>query len=338
MRIVDLVAFASVAVADIAFAGQGWAAPASHGAPPVSTAPSLDFAGGTPLTLGQPYGPAPWWMRTPIIAATGEVQTHIFANRASFSAQFTVVDPSLDIASKQVADRVRVLAKTLQAYGAEKAQVETSLSITPIYQQYRDKQGELQTNERADKIDRYQANVRFSVTVHDLSVLERAYAAVVSARPASIQPVYFNLEPDNETNTELFNAATVDAARRAQLAVGATGARLGRVMLIDPTNRACETDVLVAGAPASLGQDAGGVQEVMVTGQRRAYAMAPPPPPPPPPPGAEPPPLFWPALRGEVIALHRLDRSADVTALLQSLIPAYPGAPDDLRAQLGEPA
>jgi SAM-dependent methyltransferase len=54
------------------------------------------------------------------------------------------------------------------------------------------------------------------------------------------------------------------------------------------------------------------------------------------PPGDEPGPLFWHAMRGEVMALHRLDRSADVTALLQSFIPAYASAPDDLRAQLGE--
>jgi hypothetical protein len=65
-------------------------------------------------------------------------------------------------------------------------------------------------------------------------------------------------------------------------------------MLIDPTARACETDVLVAGAPRSYGEDAGGVAEVMVTGARRQAAgfMAPPPPPPPPappPPAAAPP-------------------------------------------------
>jgi SAM-dependent methyltransferase len=52
--------------------------------------------------------------------------------------------------------------------------------------------------------------------------------------------------------------------------------------------------------------------------------------------GAEPRPLFWPALRGEVLALHRLDRTPEVLALLQNFVPAYANAPDDLRAQLGE--
>lgn len=44
--------------------------------------------------------------------------------------------------------------------------------------------------------------------------------------------------------------------------------------------------------------------------------------------------LFWPAMRGEVIALHQLNRGAEATALLKAFLDAYPGAPDDLREQL----
>ena len=242
------------------------------------------------------YGPAPWWMREPVIAASGEVQTHIPANRARFSAQFSSIDRSLATAQKNAADKVRALARTLQAYGADKAQVTTSLSVNPIYEQYRDKDGNLLTNTRADKIERYEVRVTFNVQVRDVTVLERAYAAVVSAHPVSMGQVAFNLEPTNETNAELFKAAVTDAARRARDAAEATGARLGKVRLIDPTSRACETDVLVAGAPRGLGADAGGVQDVMVTGSRRMavgyMAESPPPlmiapPPPPPAPGEE---------------------------------------------------
>ena len=44
--------------------------------------------------------------------------------------------------------------------------------------------------------------------------------------------------------------------------------------------------MLVAGAPRSFGQGDLEPQEVVVTGARRAYAVAAPPPPPPPPPPA----------------------------------------------------
>jgi SAM-dependent methyltransferase len=52
------------------------------------------------------------------------------------------------------------------------------------------------------------------------------------------------------------------------------------------------------------------------------------------PPGAPPDPLFWPALRGEVLALHKLNRGADATALLQTFGQAYADMPDDLRQHI----
>ncbi len=60
----------------------------------------------------------------------------------------------------------------------------------------------------------------------------------------------------------MFRRAVEDAARRAALATQATGSRLGAVRLIDPTGRACEADVLVAGAPRSPGQPGVLVQSV----------------------------------------------------------------------------
>lgn len=50
--------------------------------------------------------------------------------------------------------------------------------------------------------------------------------------------------------------------------------------------------------------------------------------------GGEPDPLFWPAMRGEVLALQRLKRGEEAVALLQAFLDAYAGAPDDLREQI----
>jgi SAM-dependent methyltransferase len=44
--------------------------------------------------------------------------------------------------------------------------------------------------------------------------------------------------------------------------------------------------------------------------------------------------LFWPALRGEVVALMNLGAKTESITLLQQFLPAYPGAPEDLRQQL----
>ena len=44
--------------------------------------------------------------------------------------------------------------------------------------------------------------------------------------------------------------------------------------------------------------------------------------------------LFWPALRGEVLALQRLKRGEEAEALLTDFIRTYPDAPDDLLSQV----
>ena len=235
-----------------------------------------------------PYGPAPWWMREPIIASLGDVRAEVAANRAGFSAEFQAVEHTAPDATKAAAARVKALVTSLRAFDQDKVRVETTFSTQPLYEQYKDKDGNLLTNSRPDKIERYQTSVRVNLEVRDLAMLEKVYATVVAAGPTSTQPVFFSLQPDNATNTEMSRLAVADAAARARQAAEASGSRLGAVKLIDPTGRACQTDVLVAGAPQSAGAGYGGVNEVVVTAARRSPAaplMVPPPPPPPPPAG-----------------------------------------------------
>ena len=235
-----------------------------------------------PATIGQQYIPAPWWMRDPVIASVGHVRTEIPANRAGFSATFMNVERTAADASRVAAERVRALSQTLAAYGVDKVRVETTLSTRPLYDQYRDENGVLRDNVRSDRIERYQADATVSITIRDVAVLERVYATVLASSPTSVGQVYFNLQPENETLSWLAEQAVKDAANRATAAAGNAGARLGSVRVIDPSGRACETDVL-AGWP-SYGASVGGATEVSMDRARMEYSgppvmNAPPPPP-----------------------------------------------------------
>lgn len=234
-----------------------------------------------PATIGQQYVPAPWWMRDPVIASIGYVRVELQANRAGFNATFQVVDRSVAEASRRAADQVRALSQTLGAYGVETVRVETTLTTQPLYDQYRDENGVLRDNTRADRIERYQAQATVRLTVRDVRQLERIYATVVASQPNAISQVYFNLEPDNVAKSNLAREAVRDAANRARAAAENAGATLGSVRVIDPTGRACETDVL-AGWPSygSGATQATTVDEIVVTGSRNRAEMAPPPPPP----------------------------------------------------------
>ena len=72
-----------------------------------------------------------------------------------------------------------------------------------------------------------------------------------------------------------------DARRRAEAAATNAGATLGRVKIIDPSGRVCQTDVL-AGWPsyAAGGGQETTVDDIVVTGSRVSAeaAFAPPPP------------------------------------------------------------
>jgi uncharacterized protein YggE len=242
-----------------------------------------------PAIIGQQYVPAPWWMRDPVIASIGYVRVELPANRAQFSASFQTVDRSVAEASRQAANQIRALSQTLAAYGIENVRVETTLSTQPLYDQYRDENGVLRDNMRPDRIERYQAQATIQVQVRDVAVLERVYATVVASQPASIGQVYFQLEPDNVAKTNLAAAAMRDARNRAENAARNAGANLGSVRVIDPTGRACQTDVL-AGWPSygGGGGQATTVDSEIVMSGSRMMAMAPPPPPPPPAPGQAP--------------------------------------------------
>lgn len=246
-----------------------------------------------PATIGQQYVPAPWWMRDPVIASIGYVRVELQANRAGFNATFQTVDRSVAEASRKAADQVRALSQTLAAYGVETVRVETRLTTQPLYDQYRDENGVLRDNTRADRIERYQAQATVTLTIRDVRQLERIYATVVASQPNSISQVYFSLEPDNVAKSNLAAAAMRDARTRAEAAAENAGATLGSVRVIDPTGRACQTDVL-AGWPSygsGVGQ-ATTVDEIVVTGSRaredRVEYSGPPAPPPPAAPGEAP--------------------------------------------------
>lgn len=239
-----------------------------------------------PATIGDRYIPAPWRMRDPVIASVGQVRVEIPANRASVTASFQSVDRSVTEASRAAAEQVRALSRALSAYGADKVRVETSVTTQPLYDQYRDENGVMRDNTRADRVARYQADASVAVTVRDVALIERVYATIVAARPTAIGRVSFRLEPDNIWKANLQAEAIKDARRRAEAAAANAGAALGGVKIIDPTGRVCQTDVL-AGWPsyAAGGGQATTVDDVVVTGSRiRANGSAPPPPPPAPPP------------------------------------------------------
>src|SRR5687767_14265070 len=140
-----------------------------------------------PGVAARPFEPAPWWMERPIMASVGHVWTEVTANRAHINATYEAVERDAAEAQKAAADKVRALGAALAAYGADKVRVETTFRIQPLYDQYRDRQGEVNENQRADKVERYQVVANVAVEIRDMRLTERVYATLMAAKPSSTQ-------------------------------------------------------------------------------------------------------------------------------------------------------
>ena len=269
-----------------------------------------------PATIGQPFIPAPWWMKDPVIASMGHVRTEVPANRARFAVRFSAVEKTAAAATTAAAAKAKELDAALAALGKDRVRLTTSLATRPLYDQYRQKDGTIVENQRADQIEAYEVTAVLAVEVREPDVLERAYRLAVAARPSAIDTPQFSLEPENELKTWLYEAAVKDAARRARLATAAAGSRLGMVKVIDPSGGVCQTQVL-AGWPSYAGESPATDVQVPSALSRysdAALAAPSPPPSPPPPPGLEKlagdvqvtmqPPLF--ALAGQACVIYGL--------------------------------
>lgn len=158
--------------------------------------------------------------------------------------------------------------------------ITTAFSMRTLYEEYRDKNGNRIEDQRADRINGYQVSESFVIEVRDTSVLEHAYALVLAANPTSASDIGFSLQPTNELKTWLYAEAVKDAYRRALQGSEAAGSGLGHVLVIDPTSRACQTDVL---ARNFSGEESANYADDVAAPKayaERAMMAAPPPPPP----------------------------------------------------------
>ncbi len=209
---------------------------------------ALPAATATGQTAPAPaYDKAPWWMKESVVTQSGYVFTEIQANRARFDATFLTVDDSITKAQSMAIDKTRGLQQALAKLGKDKVRVTTNFTMRTLYEQYRDKDGNKVEDRRGDKVNGYEVSLDIGIEVRDMNLLEKAYALVLAASPSSASNISFSLQPSNEDNTWLYNEAVKDARKRAGESAAAAGGNLGKIKVIDPTGRACETDILARG-------------------------------------------------------------------------------------------
>lgn len=223
----------------------------------------------------------PYWWDKPVVEGMGRAMLDVAPNRARFDLSFVETDGQSDASMKKAVARAKIAYDAIKKVAGDKARITTSVNVTAFYKQYKDKEGNVQTNTRADQVDGYEARVSMSVVLLDTSLAGRARAAALALGPQDAGRVNIYLEQTAEMQRAVLDAAAKDARQRAQLAASAAGGRLGDILVVQEGNNSC------------MGNwSSSQVARVLGDGGDYRYAASPayaPPPPPPPPPAMAPP-------------------------------------------------
>lgn len=210
----------------------------------------------------------PYWTRVPVIEVMGRANMQVAPNRASFSVTYLETDKDSKDAMRLAVERGRLAYDTIKAAGGPDSIVQSSVSVTALYEQYRDSDGNRIDNQRADKIRGYEARVSLSVIVEDITKAGTARAGALALGPENSSGLSTYLELTSDLNREAYEAAVKDGAARAKATAAASGAALGTLMVVQEGSGPC-----LGNWSSMAGSD---------YDYYRSAAPAPPPPPPPP--------------------------------------------------------
>jgi uncharacterized protein YggE len=213
----------------------------------------------------------PYWWDKPVVEGLGRAQMDVQPNRARFDLGFVETDQQSDAATRKAVARAKIAYDAIKKVAGDKARVTTSVKVVAFYEQYRDKDGNIQTNAREDKVKGYEATASMAIVLTDAALAGRARAAALALGPQESGRINIYLEQTAEMQRAIIDEAAKDARQRASLIATSLGGRLG--------------DILVAqeGSDSCLGNWSSN-QVARVVGdddyRYRPSAMAPPPPPP----------------------------------------------------------
>ena len=222
------------------------------------------FAQGAPDFQDQAFT-TPYWTRVPVIEVLGRADMQVAPNRASFSVTYLETDKDSKKAMQLAVERGRLAYETIKKAAGKESVIQSSVNVTALYEQYKDKDGNRIDNERSDKIRAYEARVTLSVTVEDVSKAGTARAGALALGPENSTGLSTYLERTTELNREAYEAAVKDAAARAEATAKASGSKLGKLMVAQEGSGPC-----LGNWSSMAGSD--------YNYYDKSYAMAPPPP------------------------------------------------------------
>jgi uncharacterized protein YggE len=181
----------------------------------------------------------PYWLDRSVIEALGRAQVVVSPDEASFSVTFREVAGDARAALFAASDRARLADAAIRSRGGDAIRIQSDTSVQGIFREYRNDAGERVSSERADQIENYAASVTLDITVTDLARAENVRAAALAVGPESVSDLAYGLSETATARTRAYRAAVQDAAARARIAAEASGAPLGRLLVLQEGQGPC---------------------------------------------------------------------------------------------------
>jgi hypothetical protein len=181
----------------------------------------------------------PYWWDKPVVEGLGRAMMDVAPNRARFEVSFVETDNQSAAATKKAVARARLAYDAIRKVAGDKARVTTSVNVNAYFEQYRDKDGNILTNDRADRVKGYEARTAMTVTLTDTDLAGRARAAALALAPQNSGEIYVYLEETAEMQRDILNEAAKDARERARGVASAAGAKLGDLLVIQEGSDSC---------------------------------------------------------------------------------------------------
>lgn len=216
----------------------------------------------------------PYWLDRSVIEVIGRAQTDAQPDEARFSVTFREVARESLAATQAASDRVRLATAAMRSRGGDALQIRSSAEIEAIHEEYRNREGERQSSERADQIVNYVASITLNVTVTDIARAANVRAAAMAVGPQEVGELRFSLHETGPAQRRVYGAAVEDAAARARIAAASAGAQLGRLLVLQEGQGPClgrwagSSSRTSGGAQASPSFADDNEEDIVVTGSR----------------------------------------------------------------------
>lgn len=198
------------------------------------------------------------------VAVSGDAEVRVDPDLATVDLGVTAQAEDAGAAQSQVNRTAAAILEAVQGLGIEEDAVQTSrLSLSPVYDNRRPREGQMEPQE--PRIVGYRASNVVSVRLSDLTKVGPVIDATVKAGANQVQGVSFSLEDDAAARSDALSQA-VEAARAKAATVAETlGLKLGRVLQVEESGISMERPQMahqemamrvsdVGGTPVSSGQ------------------------------------------------------------------------------------